>query len=68
MAYQCQSRERSKKWHLGCCFTESGNGAYYGPVGILVNQKGFLADQKLTDELWNWTSKGLAEHGAQGWP
>ncbi|KAF4990916.1 hypothetical protein FDECE_14208 [Fusarium decemcellulare] len=44
------------------------NGAYYEPVGVLEEEKKFLTDQKLADELWSWTEKRLAAHGAPGWP
>lgn len=44
------------------------NGAYYEPVGISRDQQGFLTDQKLIDELWDWTIKELAEHETPGWP
>ncbi|RBR20884.1 uncharacterized protein FIESC28_05036 [Fusarium coffeatum] len=44
------------------------NGAYYDPVGVLEEKKTFFTDQKLTDELWKWTEKELAAHGAPGWP
>jgi NAD(P)-dependent dehydrogenase (short-subunit alcohol dehydrogenase family) len=44
------------------------NGAYYEPVGKLKDGFKHFTDQKLTDELWEWTNKELAEHGAPGWP
>jgi hypothetical protein len=44
------------------------NGAYYDPVGVLEEKKKFFTDQSLTDELWEWTGKELAAHGAPGWP
>ncbi|KAH7174537.1 uncharacterized protein B0J16DRAFT_182924 [Fusarium flagelliforme] len=44
------------------------NGAYYDPVGVLEENKKFFTDQKLVDELWVWTEKELAAHGAPGWP
>ncbi|RYP73401.1 hypothetical protein DL771_003669 [Monosporascus sp. 5C6A] len=61
--------ERGAENGLWVAVSENGrNGAYYEPVGILTDQKRFLTDQKLTDDLWNWTNKELAEHGAPGWP
>ncbi|KAF4967051.1 hypothetical protein FSARC_5342 [Fusarium sarcochroum] len=44
------------------------NGANYEPVGVLEENKKFFTDQKLTDELWEWTNNELAAHGAPGWP
>ncbi|KAK2746613.1 hypothetical protein FQN55_005601 [Onygenales sp. PD_40] len=44
------------------------NGAYYEPVGKLRDRYRYFTDQKLTDELWEWTNKELAGHGAPGWP
>ncbi|KAK2773271.1 hypothetical protein FQN53_004182 [Emmonsiellopsis sp. PD_33] len=44
------------------------NGAYYDPVGKLRDGYKYFTDQKLTDELWEWTNKELAGHGAPGWP
>lgn len=44
------------------------NGAYYDPVGVLREDKKFFTDQKLADELWEWTNRELAAHGAPGWP
>jgi hypothetical protein len=44
------------------------NGAYYEPVGKLEDGFKHFSDQKLTDELWEWTNKELAKHGAPGWP
>ncbi|KAF4452825.1 NAD(P)-binding protein [Fusarium austroafricanum] len=44
------------------------NGAAYEPVGVLEESKKFFTDQKLADELWEWTNKELAAHGSPGWP
>lgn len=45
------------------------NGGNYDPVGVDSSMSSKLAtDQKLTDKLWEWTTKELAEHGAPGWP
>ena len=45
------------------------NGAYYEPVGVLAEEKkGFFTDQKLADELWQWTDEELLAHGGPGWP
>lgn len=43
------------------------NGGFYTPVGILEDQKPFITNQKLTDELWDWTNRELCNHGAPGW-
>lgn len=40
------------------------NGAYYEPVGKLADGLKHFTDQKLTDELWEWTNKEL-ERGAE---
>ncbi|KAB8300819.1 hypothetical protein EYC80_002747 [Monilinia laxa] len=34
-------------------------GEYYIPVGISGNGNGYTADEKLADELWEWTEKEL---------
>lgn len=49
--------------------TASGviNGAYYEPVGKLMEGNKYFTDQKLADELWDWTEQELEEHGASGW-
>ncbi|KAI8633247.1 NAD(P)-binding protein [Xylariaceae sp. FL1651] len=47
---------------------ELQNGAYYEPIGVLEDQKRFIADQKMADELWDWTNKELKQHGVPGWP
>ena len=43
-------------------------GEYYEPVGKMMSHKGFNSDQKLAEELWEWTEKELAQHGGPGWP
>lgn len=48
--------------------SELKNGAYYDPVGVLREDKKFFTDQKLADELWQWTDRELLAHGAPGWP
>ena len=46
------------------------NGRYYAPKPWGKPKEGsrWATDQKQTDELWEWTSKELAEHGGPGWP
>nr|POE86533.1 short-chain dehydrogenase tic 32, chloroplastic [Quercus suber] len=45
------------------------NGGNYEPLGKdSSGQSKPATDQKLTDELWEWTTKELAAHGAPGWP
>ncbi|KAL6241306.1 hypothetical protein RBB50_011779 [Rhinocladiella similis] len=44
------------------------SGQYYQPVGKIRLLKGAAADQKLADELWEWTNTELASHGGKGWP
>ncbi|OKL61248.1 hypothetical protein UA08_03427 [Talaromyces atroroseus] len=41
---------------------------YYEPVGKSRMLKGVAADQKLTDELWEWTNSALASYGGKDWP
>lgn len=43
-------------------------GHYYQPVGKIKMLKGPAADQKLADELWEWTNNELASFGGKGWP
>lgn len=43
------------------------NGSYYEPVGINKEKSKNLSDQKLAQELWEWTTKELAQHGGPGW-
>nr|POE73006.1 short-chain dehydrogenase tic 32, chloroplastic [Quercus suber] len=45
------------------------NGGNYEPLGKdSSGQSKFATDQKLADELWEWTTNELAQHGAPGWP
>ena len=44
------------------------SGSFYEPVGVLANKKGRIADEKLAEELWEWTTKELAQAGGSGWP
>jgi NAD(P)-dependent dehydrogenase (short-subunit alcohol dehydrogenase family) len=44
------------------------NGGFYDPGFVLNEEAKFFQDQKLTDELWDWTNKELEKHGAPGWP
>lgn len=43
------------------------NGDYYEPVGINKSTNKNLNDQKLADQLWEYTNKELAQHGGPGW-
>ena len=43
-------------------------GHYYQPVAKDRVLKGPAGDQKLADELWDWTNKELASHNGPGWP
>lgn len=46
------------------------NGRYYaqGTFGKPKDDSKYAVDQKLTDDLWQWTNKELEAHGAPGWP
>ncbi|KAI3319788.1 NAD(P)-binding protein [Xylariaceae sp. AK1471] len=55
-------------WAASASLKDLRNGAYYEPVGILEDQKKFITDQTLADELWDWTNRELEKHGAPGWP
>lgn len=44
------------------------NGGYYEPVGKYKERTKNASSQKLTDELWEWTNKELAQLGGPGWP
>jgi NAD(P)-dependent dehydrogenase (short-subunit alcohol dehydrogenase family) len=44
------------------------NGGYYEPVGIYKERNKNATDPKMTDDLWEWTNKELAQHGGPGWP
>ena len=43
-------------------------GGYYDPVGKTGRMSATARDEKLAGELWEWTTKELAGHGAAGWP
>ncbi|KAK2800139.1 hypothetical protein FQN50_008234 [Emmonsiellopsis sp. PD_5] len=63
------SAEKGARNGLWAAISEDArNGAYYEPVGKLRDRYKYSTDQKLTDELWEWTNKELAGHGAPGWP
>jgi len=65
------STDDGAKPGLWCGFAERSkvqNGKYYEPVGKTIERNKWVKDQKLTDELWEWTNKELAQHGGPGWP
>lgn len=67
-AVDCDDGAKSGLW---CAFTDGSkvqNGKYYEPVGKAYERNQYVKDQKLTDELWEWTTRELAEHGGPGWP
>ena len=42
------------------------NGGYYKPVGVLGKgsyMTGYASDDKLVDQLWDWTEEELKKHG-----
>ncbi|CCD45235.1 hypothetical protein BofuT4_P009520.1 [Botrytis cinerea T4] len=39
-------------------------GEYYTPVGIFGNGNKYAGDEKLADELWEWTEKELEAYNA----
>ena len=63
------SAQEGAKGALWAAFAKDvKNGAYYEPVGKLVESYDYICDQKLADELWEWTNKDLAAHDGPGWP
>ncbi|KAL2869390.1 uncharacterized protein BJX67DRAFT_379408 [Aspergillus lucknowensis] len=63
------------KSQLWCATTQIGSGVevaesgqYYQPVGKNKALKGLSADQKVVDELWEWTNNELASYNSTGWP
>ncbi|KAK5124958.1 hypothetical protein LTR85_001148 [Meristemomyces frigidus] len=44
------------------------SGKFYVPVGKVEDSIKLVGDQKLVDEVWDWTNKELLAHGAPGWP
>lgn len=65
--------EEGAKTGLWCATAEQGrdgveNGKFYFPIGVEhVNDKN-VKSEKLRDELWQWTTEELAQHGGPGWP
>lgn len=54
---------------LWCAFAKGvQSGKYYEPVGVDVAGLPFTRNEQYRDELWEWTNKELAAHGAPGWP
>jgi len=42
------------------------NGGYYRPIGVLSNGSyltGYANNEKMSEELWNWTEEELQKHG-----
>lgn len=54
---------------LWCTVTDKNeivNGAYYEPVGKRADGK-LSRDDKMAEELWNWTGEELKKFGGPGW-
>lgn len=63
------SIDEGAKTQLWCATARDvENGAYYEPIALKKDGSAFAQDKKLMEELWDWTSNELAEHGAPGWP
>ncbi|KAK5725946.1 hypothetical protein LTR15_004136 [Elasticomyces elasticus] len=69
------STDEGAKTQLWCTTAATGkgdglveNGKFYVPTGKLSDDNKNQKNQALADELWEWTSKELAKHGAPGWP
>ena len=51
---------RNQIWAATAPKDQLTNGAYYDPVGIEGQRSAPSRDEKLGEELWNWTEKELA--------
>lgn len=51
---------RNQIWAATAPKDQLTNGAYYDPVGIEGQRSAASRDEKLGEELWNWTEKELA--------
>ncbi|CZT19961.1 related to alcohol dehydrogenase homolog Bli-4 [Ramularia collo-cygni] len=67
-AVSVEKGARSGLWTAVAEKSSIKNGEYYEPVGINKYRTQNATSQKLTDELWDWTNKELAEHDGPGWP
>lgn len=63
------SVENGAKTQLWCGTAKEVESAkYYEPVGVAKPGSKKAQDDKLKDELWEWTEKELKSHGGVGWP
>lgn len=61
---------KSQLWCATASVSRGGvkTGQHYQPVGEMKAFQGYTADQKLVDELWDWTNKEIASYNPNGWP
>lgn len=61
--------EDGAKQQLWCGFGKGvESGKYYQKIGDSKPRGKHMSDEKLRDELWEWTNAELAKYGAPGWP
>jgi retinol dehydrogenase-12 len=61
--------EDGAKTQLWCGVAEGvESGKYYEPIGVAKAGSKWAQDEKLLEELWEWTERELKAHGGVGWP
>jgi NAD(P)-dependent dehydrogenase (short-subunit alcohol dehydrogenase family) len=54
---------KNQLWAATAERTSIENGVYYTPVGVKDEGNGYIKDEKMADELWEWSLKQCKEHG-----
>lgn len=58
-----QEGAKNQLWAATADRASIENGAYYTPVGVKDWGRGYTKDEKMADELWEWSLKQCKEYG-----